>query len=99
MGASREDVFAFLRECLASERRDIRELRRLFRDRPFQYLPYEDDALFSGNRGAYRYLPESVAHFPAEAELADRMRRAGFRDVKWDSLTLGVAAIHVGIRA
>jgi demethylmenaquinone methyltransferase/2-methoxy-6-polyprenyl-1,4-benzoquinol methylase len=54
--------------------------------------------LISGNRGAYRYLPESVAHFPAPAQLADRMRAAGFRDVRWTSLTFGIAAIHVGVR-
>lgn len=54
--------------------------------------------LISGNRGAYRYLPESVAHFPTESQLADRMRLEGFRDVQWQSLTFGIAAIHVGIR-
>ena len=55
--------------------------------------------LISGNRGAYRYLPESVAHFPAAPELADRMRAAGFPQVQWRSLTLGIAAIHTGVRA
>jgi demethylmenaquinone methyltransferase/2-methoxy-6-polyprenyl-1,4-benzoquinol methylase len=55
--------------------------------------------IISGNRGAYRYLPESVAHFPAAPELADRMRVAGFRDVGWRPLTFGIAAIHVGTRA
>ena len=52
--------------------------------------------LVSGHRAAYRYLPESVAKFPPEAELAARMRTAGFVDVHWTSLTFGVAAIHVG---
>jgi len=52
----------------------------------------------SGNRGAYRYLPESVAHFPSAGELAERMREAGFRDVGWELLTFGIAAIHVGSR-
>ena len=52
--------------------------------------------LVSGHRAAYRYLPESVARFPAEEELAARMRAAGFVDVRWTSLTFGVAAIHVG---
>lgn len=52
----------------------------------------------SGNRGAYRYLPESVAHFPPAPQLADRLRDAGFKDVRWTSLTLGIAAIHVGTR-
>jgi demethylmenaquinone methyltransferase / 2-methoxy-6-polyprenyl-1,4-benzoquinol methylase len=54
--------------------------------------------MISGNRGAYRYLPESVAHFPSAPELAERMRHAGFHDVRWSSLTFGVAAIHVGTR-
>lgn len=54
--------------------------------------------LISGNRGAYRYLPESIAQFPEAAALADRMHAAGFRDVRWELLTLGTVAIHVGIR-
>jgi len=52
----------------------------------------------SGQRAAYEYLPQSVAHFPAEEELAGRMRSAGFRGVTWRSLSFGIAAIHVGIR-
>lgn len=54
--------------------------------------------MISGHRTAYRYLPQSVTHFPGEAELAARMRTAGFSDVAYRSLTLGVAAIHVGTR-
>jgi demethylmenaquinone methyltransferase/2-methoxy-6-polyprenyl-1,4-benzoquinol methylase len=54
--------------------------------------------IVSGHRTAYAYLPQSVAHFPAEPELAARMRAAGFSDVRWRSLTLGIAAIHVGTK-
>jgi demethylmenaquinone methyltransferase/2-methoxy-6-polyprenyl-1,4-benzoquinol methylase len=50
----------------------------------------------SGHRTAYRYLPESVARFPVQEQLARAMRDAGFIDVRWQSLTLGVAAIHSG---
>lgn len=50
----------------------------------------------SGHRTAYRYLPESVANFPVQEELARAMRDAGFVNVGWESLTLGVAAIHSG---
>ena len=52
----------------------------------------------SGHHTAYRYLPKSVANFPAEPELAERMRAAGFDDVAWESLTFGIAAIHHGVR-
>lgn len=53
----------------------------------------------SGHRTAYRYLPRSVANFPGEPELAARMKAAGFEQVSWQSLTFGIAAVHVGTRA
>ncbi|GAB5603021.1 bifunctional demethylmenaquinone methyltransferase/2-methoxy-6-polyprenyl-1,4-benzoquinol methylase UbiE [Thermus sp. FJN-A] len=51
--------------------------------------------LISGNFGAYRYLPESVAAFPAPEALKAMMEGAGF-SVRYGLLTFGVAAIHVG---
>jgi len=54
--------------------------------------------LISGHGSAYRYLPKSVANFPIEEELAARLRAAGFMDVQWRRLTLGIAAIHVGTK-
>ena len=55
-------------------------------------------ALVSGHRTAYTYLPQSVANFPPETELAERMRSVGFADVQWQSLTFGIAAIHRGTK-
>jgi demethylmenaquinone methyltransferase/2-methoxy-6-polyprenyl-1,4-benzoquinol methylase len=52
----------------------------------------------SGHRTAYAYLPRSVANFPIEEQLAARMRDAGFGAVEWRTLTLGVAAIHIGTK-
>lgn len=54
--------------------------------------------LVSGHPTAYRYLPESVANFPIEEALAARVRAAGFDNVRWQSLSFGIAAIHVGER-
>jgi len=54
--------------------------------------------IVSGHRTAYSYLPQSVANFPDEAQLARRMERAGFRNVRWRKLTFGIAAIHRGER-
>ncbi len=53
--------------------------------------------LVSGHGSAYTYLPMSVSHFPTEQSLADRMLTAGFRDVSWQRVSFGIAAIHVGI--
>jgi len=55
--------------------------------------------LVSHHSNAYKWLPESVLAFPEPEELAQRMARAGFRDVSYSLLLGGVCAVHVGIRA
>jgi demethylmenaquinone methyltransferase / 2-methoxy-6-polyprenyl-1,4-benzoquinol methylase len=72
----------------------VRALYHLY----FHHLLPQIGALVSGHRTAYAYLPRSVANFPIEEKLADRMRSAGFVDVNWRTLTLGVAAIHTGTK-
>ena len=55
--------------------------------------------IISGHNSAYSYLPESVLKFPEPRELAARIERAGFRDVRWDTYTGGIVAAHVATRA
>ena len=50
----------------------------------------------SGSRGAYEYLPDSVAKFPDQKNLAALMSETGFSDVEYKNLTGGIAAIHIG---
>ena len=52
----------------------------------------------SANAGAYSYLAESIRNWPAQEELADRIRAAGWSAVRWRNLTYGVVAVHVGRR-
>lgn len=47
--------------------------------------------LVSKHASAYRYLPASVAEFPAPEELVSRMRAAGFEEFGFDRLTFGIA--------
>lgn len=54
--------------------------------------------LISGSRSAYQYLPDSVARFPDQRELANVMARVGFADVEYQNLTGGIAALHLGKR-
>jgi demethylmenaquinone methyltransferase/2-methoxy-6-polyprenyl-1,4-benzoquinol methylase len=54
--------------------------------------------LVSGHPWAYTYLPESVKEFPDPPALAELMLDSGFRDARWDLLSGGIAALHVGIR-
>lgn len=62
----------------------------------FHYVLPAIGRLVSGHTSAYTYLPLSVSKFPAGPELVVKLQQAGFADVSWQSLTLGVAAIHVG---
>jgi demethylmenaquinone methyltransferase/2-methoxy-6-polyprenyl-1,4-benzoquinol methylase len=52
--------------------------------------------LVSKHTDAYTYLPDSVLQFPTPDALAARMTAAGFTDVRYERLTLGVAAVHRG---
>lgn len=50
----------------------------------------------SGSFGAYQYLPDSVSKFPDQKTLAAMIEETGFTNVKYQNLTGGIAAIHVG---
>jgi len=52
----------------------------------------------SGNPGAYSYLAESIAAWPAQKELARRIWSAGWEAVSWRNLSLGVVAVHTARR-
>jgi demethylmenaquinone methyltransferase / 2-methoxy-6-polyprenyl-1,4-benzoquinol methylase len=52
--------------------------------------------MISGVRGPYAYLPASVECFPEPAEMLERMRAAGFREVSWTPYTLGIAGLYWG---
>jgi demethylmenaquinone methyltransferase/2-methoxy-6-polyprenyl-1,4-benzoquinol methylase len=55
-------------------------------------------AALGGDPDAYRYLPRSLRAFPGADELSALLRAAGFVDVRFERLTLGIAAIHVATR-
>lgn len=47
-----------------------------------------------GDASAYRYLLQGIKDFPSAENLADEMRTAGFEDVSFERLSLGIVAIH-----
>ncbi len=53
---------------------------------------------FSKNLKAYQYLPDSVIHFPKPDVFADMMKSAGFSNVRWKKLTLGIAVLYIGYK-
>jgi len=55
--------------------------------------------LFSGERSAYEYLPDSVLRFPNQKALAGLLCETGFENVEFKNLTGGIAAIHSGTKS
>ena len=52
--------------------------------------------LISGNRAAYRYLPESVYAFPRPEAFCAIMERAGFHNVRHRNFTFGLCRLFIG---
>lgn len=52
--------------------------------------------MVTGDRASYQYLVESIRKFPDQESFAGMIRRAGFAQVKYRNLTMGVAALHSG---
>lgn len=47
---------------------------------------------------AYKYLPDSVMEFPSSKEFCDTMTDIGFKSVRCQPLTFGIASIYSGVK-
>lgn len=52
--------------------------------------------LIANDRESYQYLVESIRKFPDQDSFAQMIGDAGFENVKYRNLTMGVAALHSG---
>ncbi|MDR0808294.1 MAG: bifunctional demethylmenaquinone methyltransferase/2-methoxy-6-polyprenyl-1,4-benzoquinol methylase UbiE [Gemmobacter sp.] len=52
--------------------------------------------MIAGDRDSYRYLVESIRKFPDQEAFAGMIRQAGFGQVKYRNLSMGIAALHSG---
>ena len=52
--------------------------------------------IIAGDRDSYQYLVESIRKFPAQETFAGMIRDAGFGQVRYRNLTMGVACLHSG---
>ena len=83
--------------CLEFSQVVIPGLKALYDRYSFHVLPWMGK-LVANDRDAYQYLVESIRRFPPQAELAEKMKAVGFKQVSWRNLTGGIAALHSGWR-
>ena len=70
-----------------------RRLRSLYHFYSFRVMPLIA-RLVSGTAGPYRYLAESIRVFPPAEKVAELIARAGFEDVRFKSLSQGLATLY-----
>jgi len=83
--------------CLEFSRVILPPLRPLYDLYSFKVLPFLGQKV-AGDAESYQYLAESIRQFPAQDELAERLRAAGFGQVRYTNLSAGIAAIHQAVR-
>jgi demethylmenaquinone methyltransferase / 2-methoxy-6-polyprenyl-1,4-benzoquinol methylase len=63
----------------------------------FKIVPFFGK-LFSKDKMAYTYLPESAKAFPSGNDFLQYLEDAGFKNLKCRSLTFGIASVYSGIK-
>ena len=61
----------------------------------FNLIPMMGQVI-ANDRDSYQYLVESIRKFPDQETFAGMIRKAGFGQVKYRNLSLGIAALHSG---
>ena len=61
----------------------------------FNVIPPMGQAL-AGDRASYQYLVESIRRFPDQETFAGMIGAAGFDQVRYRNLSMGIAALHSG---
>ena len=81
--------------CLEFSQVVVPLLARLYDSYSFHLIPWIGE-LVASDRASYQYLVESIRMFLKQEALKTMMEQAGLRDVTYENLTFGVAAIHRG---
>lgn len=61
----------------------------------FQVIPRMGQAI-TGDRDSYQYLVESIRKFPDQETFLQMVKTAGFEQVKYRNLSMGIACLHSG---
>lgn len=83
--------------CLEFSKPVYEPLRKMYDAYSFNVIP-QIGALVAKDRDSYQYLVESIRQFPHQQGLKIRLEDAGFKNVTFENLSGGIAAIHSGVK-
>ncbi len=72
-------------------------LQKIYDAYSFKVIPKIGEVILK-DRASYQYLVESIRKFPTQDEFKKMIETAGFKNVSYQNLSFGAAAIHVGIK-
>jgi demethylmenaquinone methyltransferase/2-methoxy-6-polyprenyl-1,4-benzoquinol methylase len=81
--------------CLEFSRPTTRALEKIYDAWSFNAIPVLGEKI-ARDRDSYQYLVESIRRFPHQSAFAEELETAGFKQVKVENLSGGIAAIHTG---
>ncbi|MEW6469315.1 MAG: bifunctional demethylmenaquinone methyltransferase/2-methoxy-6-polyprenyl-1,4-benzoquinol methylase UbiE [Bacteroidota bacterium] len=64
----------------------------------FNFITPALGKLFTSDRSAYTYLPDSVQAFPSGRDFELILQKAGFKDIRSKRLTFGIATIYLATK-
>jgi ubiquinone/menaquinone biosynthesis methyltransferase len=83
--------------CLEFSKVNDYFLQKIYDAYSFKVIPKIGEIVLK-DRSSYQYLVESIRKFPPQNEFKKMIEAAGFKNVSYQNLNFGIAAIHVGIK-
>lgn len=82
---------------LALDHSNLKMIPSIYDRYSFDVIPVFG-GLVANDRDSYQYLVESIRKFPPQPQFAKMIQDAGFKLVRYEDLTFGVAAIWQGLK-
>ncbi len=83
--------------CLEFSKVNDYFLQKIYDAYSFKVIPKIGEVVLK-DRASYQYLVESIRKFPSQDEFKKMIEKAGFKNVSYQNLSFGAAAIHVGYK-
>lgn len=83
--------------CLEFSKVNDYFLQKIYDAYSFKVIPKIGEVVLK-DRASYQYLVESIRKFPSQEQFKKMIEAAGFKNVSYQNLSFGIAAIHVGIK-
>lgn len=85
--------------CLEFSKVNFSLFDMIYQQYSFNVIPMMGQ-LIAADRDSYQYLIESIQRFPDQETFAQMIRDAGFETSGsgYENLTMGIAAIHIGVK-